>query len=238
LKTISYTDAKAKEIVERFCGHVHWLIIVRHTYKVLFEDEQRRCQTLMEKTASSFFADLNKILHEYLLLECAKITDWATTLGNDNFTVDQLLENICWPTDKVIVEKLISLPNENKDIQKELTSLQAITKEFRTYIKPARNKLLAHLDREAVLSGLPLGEFPEGEDKRFFEALQKICNITHEACFGHIYGEMSAVAAGDVINFRRTLEYAVAFKNALSESSGENEVWLLSCLQKAGQEPI
>lgn len=239
LKAISYTDETAKEIVERFCGHVLWLVSVRHTYKVLFEDEQPSCQTLMEKTASSFFADLNRILQEYLLLECAKITDPATTGNYENFTVDHLLENICWPNDKAIVEKLISLPDNDKDIQKELGSLQAITKDFRSLIKPARDKLLAHLDRGAVLSGKPLGVFPEGEDKIFFEALQKICNITHEACFGTICGAMSpiTVGGGDVIDLRRTLECAVAFKDAVSESSGQDKTWLYSCLQKAGHEP-
>ena len=71
---------------------------------------------------------------------------------------------------------------------KELKSLQDVTDDFRSYIEPARNKLLAHLDRTAVLSGKVLGGFPEGKDRTFFDALQKICNITHEACFGTICG--------------------------------------------------
>ncbi len=223
LKTISYTDETANEIVEKFCAHVHWLVRVRHTFKVLFEDEQPSCRTLMEQTASSFFADLNRILHNYLLLECAKIID-ATTGNHENFTVDCLVQKIVWP---------------NEDILKELKSLQAITEDFRSYIRRARNKLLAHLDTAAVLSGTPLGEFPEGEDKRFFDALQKICNIAHEACFGAIYGDMSTVTlgGGDVINLRKTLEFAVAFKEALSESSGQEKTHLLLLWQKAGHEP-
>src|SRR5271157_4927327 len=159
LKTISYTDETAKEIVEKFCAHVHWLVRVRHIYKVLFEDEQPSCRTLMEQTASSFFADLNRILQEYLLLECAKITDPATTRDNENFTVDCLVQKIHWP----------------KDILKELKSLRGITQDFRGDIKCARNKFLAHLDKEAVLSGEPLGAFPEGKDKTFLDALQKVC---------------------------------------------------------------
>ena len=225
LRTISYTDEKAKEIVKRFCDHVHWLVIVRHTYRVLFEDKQPSCQTLMEKTASSFFADLKRILQEYLLLECAKITDPATTGNHENFTVDCLVRNICWPDDK--------------NILKELESLQAITEEFRSYIGPARNKLLAHLDRTAVLSGELLGEFPEGKGKDFFGALEKICNITHKACFDEIYGHMSPIRlrGGDVFNLTKTLACAVAFEKALSESSGQNKTWLYSCLEKARHEP-
>ena len=233
LKTISYTDETAKEIVKRFCDHVHWLVSVRHIYRVLFEDKQPSCQALMEKTASSFFVDLNRILQEYLLLECAKITDPATTGKYENFTVDSLVRGICWPDDEASLRQLTSL-SEDKDILKELKSLQAITEGFRNHIECARNKLLAHLDRGAVLSGKPLGEFPEGEDKTFFDALQKVCNIAHEACFGTIYGDMIASGPGDVFNLTKTLKRAVAFDVALSESSGENMKWLYSCLEKAG----
>src|SRR5271166_5026042 len=230
----AYTDETAKEIVEKFCAHVHWLVRVRHTYKVLFEDEQPSCRTLMEQTASSFFADLDRILQEYLLLECAKITDRAATGNHENFTVAYLVENICWPK-----KQLTSLPDDDKDILKELKSWQAITKDFRRLIECARNKLLAHLDMAAVLSGTPLGAFPEGKGETFFDALQKICNIAHEACFGRIYGDMLTVTlgGGDVINLRKTLEFAVAFKEALSESTGQNKTWLNSCLWKAGREP-
>jgi hypothetical protein len=226
LKTISYTDETAKKIVQRFCGHVHWLVRVRHTYRVLFEDKQPSCQTLMEKTASSFFADLKRILQEYLLLECAKITDPAETGGRENFTVDCLVRNICWP-------------NHDKNILKELESLQATTEGFRSYIKCARNKLLAHLDRRAVLSGEPLGAFPEGKDKDFFDALQRICDVTHKACFEEIYGYMSPITlgGGDVFNLTKTLACAVAFEKAPSESSGQNKTWLYSCLEKARHEP-
>ena len=223
MKTIPCTDEIAKEIVGKFCAHVHWLVKVRHTFKVLFEDEQPSCQTLMEQTASSFFADLNRILREYLLLECAKITDPATTGKYENFTVACLVQQITWP---------------NKDIPK-LKSLQGITQDFRGDIVCARDKLLAHLDREAVLSGKPFGAFAEGKDKTFFDALQEICKIAHEACFGTVYGDMSTVplGGGDVINLRKTLEFAVAFKEALSESSGQTKTWLLRLWQKAGHEP-
>lgn len=221
---ISCTDETAKEIVKRFCGHVHWLVRVRHTYKVLFEDEQPSCQALMEKTASSFFVDINRILLEYLLLECAKVTDPATTRDDTNFTVDYLVEKIVWPDDEAILERL--------------KSLQDKTRAFRKHIILARNKLLAHLDTGAVLLGKALGGFPEGEDEEFFDALQKVCNIAHEACFGTIYGVMSpiTVGGGDVINLRRTLQEAVAFKEALSKSSGQEKTHLLLLFQKAGHE--
>jgi hypothetical protein len=129
---------------------------------------------------------------------------------------------------------MTSLPNDDKDIFKKLKSLHAITEEFRKHIEPARNRLLAHLDKEAVLSGKPHGEFDEGEDRRFFDALQELCNITHEACSGTIYGDMILTRSGDVINLRKALKHAIAFDEALSESSDQIRKWLYACLKKTG----
>jgi len=168
-------------------------------------------------------------LQEYLLLECAKITDPATTRKFENFTAAYVVQKITWPNDK----QLTSMPDGDTDVLQKLESLRNTTQDFRGDIDCARNKLLAHLDKGAVLSGEPLGAFPEGKDKTFFEALQRICIIAHEACFGKSRGEMSTVMCGDVIGLRKTLEFAVAFKVALSESSPENRRWLYSCLEEA-----
>jgi hypothetical protein len=215
LKTISYTNEAAKKTVKKFCDQVFWLRSVRHVYKELFENEQS--SILMEGTAPSFFADLNTILHNYLLLEFAKITDPAETWEKENFTVDNLIVSIGWPN----------------DIRDKLTSLSDKTKGFRSHILSARHKLLTHTDKEAFLADRTLGEFPEGEDEVFLKTLQEVCDITHEACFGSIFGQMILTMPGDVINFKRTLENAVAFNELLSESSGQEKIKLYSYLEKA-----
>jgi hypothetical protein len=81
------------------------------------------------------------------------------------------------------------------------------------------------------------GEFPEGEDEIFLKTLQEVCDITHEACFGSIFGQMILAMPGDVINFKRALENAVAFNELLSESSGQEKTRLYSYLQKARHHP-
>lgn len=219
MKTISHTDEAAKKIVEKFCDQVFWLRDVRHVYEVLFENEPS--QILMEKTAPSFFTDLNRILQSYLLLEFAKITDPARTSKKENFTVENLIVSINWP----------------QDIQDKLALLRDRTKGFRSHILGARHKLLAHTDKEAFLNDKTLGKFPEGEDEVFLETLQEVCDVTHEACFGTIFGQMVLAKPGDVINFKRTLENAVAFNELLSESSGEEKTRLYSYLQKARHRP-
>ena len=196
MKKISYTDEAAKKFVKKFCGQVFWLRNVRHVYEELFEDD--RSLILMEKTAPSFFADLNTILHSYLLLEFAKITDPAETYDKENFTVDNLIMSIDWP----------------QRILDKLTVLSAKSKSFRNHILLARHKLLAHTDKEAFLTERTLGEFPVGEDEVFLKTLQEVCDITHQACFGLIFGQMIMAKPGDVINFKRVLEDAVTFRLA------------------------
>jgi hypothetical protein len=214
LKTISHTDEAAKMIVKKFCEQVFWLRRVRHVYKELFENE--RSQILIERTAPSFFVDLNTILHNYLLLEFAKITDPAETHEQENFSVDNIVTSIDWPP----------------DIREKLKPLTDKTRAFGIYIRGARHKLLAHTDKETFLAGKTLGEFPEGEDEVFLKTLQEVCDITHEACFGSIFGQMILAMPGDVINFKRALENAVAFNELLEESSGQEKTRLFSYLQK------
>ena len=214
LKMISHTDKAAKTIVEKFCGQVVWLLNVRRIFAELFEDEQT--QVLMQKTASSFFGNIGRIIHGYLLLEFAKITDLAETSGKENLTIDNLIESIEW----------------SPDTREELEVLRNKTKSFRDYILPARNKLLAHIDKETFLADGTLGKFPEGEDEVFLETLRKVCDVTHKDCFGTIFGEINTAQPGDVSDLKGALEKAVAFDQLLSESSGQEAARLHSILLK------
>ncbi len=198
---------------------MHWLGNVRRIYEELFEND--KSPILMERTAPSFFSDLNTILHSYLLLEFAKITDPAETHDKENFTVDNLLMSIDWP----------------QDIRDNLTSLSEKTKDFRRRIKNARDKLVAHTDKDAFLADRRLGEFPQGEDKVFLRTLHEICDLTHEACFGSIYGVMVPTMSGDVINLKKALVNSIAFNELLSESSGQEMIKLYSYLEKAKHRP-
>ena len=172
IQTVSYKDKKAAELVKKFCNKVFRFHVIHHMYKELFEDED--AQSLMENTANYFFSDLNTILQHYLLLEFAKITDPSKTGKHENFTIDNLIESIDWPD----------------DVHKTLTSLNDKTKKFRNYIIDARNKLLAHMDKEVHLSDKVLGGFPEGEEESFLQTLVEICETTHKACFDSIYGKI------------------------------------------------
>jgi hypothetical protein len=197
-------DESTRVLVKRFCDFVFRLKQVYHIGHELFHDDGAR--SLMERTAHAFFLDLNKILVNYFLLEVAKLTDPATSLGGriENFTVANLIETVEWPPDCL----------------QEIEKLNETVLSFRRYIDPARNKLLAHYDKTTVVSGDTLGTFPEGEDRRLLEVLEQMCNVLHKAAFGEILGNMVPSHTGDVLDFKRALRMAVAFDKLLSESKG------------------
>jgi hypothetical protein len=213
-----HTDSTAKDTVETFCNQVFWLRTTRRIYKELFEEEDSRI--LMEKTASSFFSHLSTVLQNYLLLEFVKITDPPRTGKNENLTVENIVVSIDWPA----------------PVKDKLQALSKKTRVFRGYVLEARNKLLAHSDKDAFLAGKPLGAFPEGEDETFLKTLEEICNLAHEVCFGSVFGHLLLAAPGDVIDFKKSLFNSIAFDQLLSESEGQEKIKLYSYLQKARQQ--
>lgn len=104
-------------------------------------------------------------------------------------------------------------------------------KTFRGYIKNARNKLLAHYDKETFLNAKVLGDFPFGDEERFLSVLEEICNITHEACFNSIFGTISVSTQGDVEDLKKALKKALVFDRLFSESKGEEKAKLFEYLR-------
>lgn len=55
---------------------------------------------------------------------------------------------------------------------------------LRTKIKPARNKLVAHADRDAIRKGTPLGYATWQEGDEFWTALKTFVRVLNEKCLG------------------------------------------------------
>jgi hypothetical protein len=66
----------------------------------------------------------------------------------------------------------------------ELTALNERLQAFRMRLKPARNKLISHLDRAAIRSGIVLGGVPENEWDEFWINLQDVVCIIFNKVFG------------------------------------------------------
>ncbi|NLY75728.1 MAG: hypothetical protein GX075_10530 [Firmicutes bacterium] len=213
---LNYTDKAALEIVKNFCSYFVDLKAKLYIYKELFEND--KAKLIMESTAKSFFLEINQIIVNTLLLEFAKISDRGYDNGvkRENFTVENLIDSINWP----------------ENIKERLEELKKKAGFFHSLIKKARNRLLAHYDKEAFLSDKALGEFTPEQEVEFIETLQEICDIIHQACFGSIVGDivMSMPGQGDVQDLKKALKKAIAYDRFFSEGNTEEKTKLLKFL--------
>ena len=208
---IAEPQAKASQkTVLAFCNHFARLKAQHHTFKVLFDDV--RLRALMENTAREFFFELNILMQEHLLLECMKLMDPAESRVKneyrENFTIFNLDETINW----------------SSETKQTLRDLLEEIKPFQAYLKPARNMMLAHYDKEMMMTDARLGAFPAGEDDKFMRILEKVCNLIHAECFGTIFGDIGVTVAGDVYDFRKMIAKASVYDDLFESSTGEKRV--------------
>lgn len=159
-----------EETIKAFCNHCDWAyqcwLLRKHLY-----DENPQEELLKHPHHSYFFIRLEKILQEYWLQEVAKLHDPATQYGNDNLSVEYIFKNGNWPP----------------EVKDKLDRLKDRLDKFASNLKDARNKILAHKDKNTILSGVELGEFQEGEDVAYFEALNEFASEAYNHIIGGPY---------------------------------------------------
>jgi hypothetical protein len=133
----------------------------RH-YQILFEGSDLK-RELLQDTAHIFFGDLHAMFVRNLVLEICKITDPAGTKDRENLTVEFLIEH----------SDFSSAPDTLVKLKQLSDNMHA----FRKKIVKARNKFIAHLDRESVRLGQPLGDAPQEEWLQFWLDLQNFLHI-------------------------------------------------------------
>ena len=185
------------EIFANYC------VFIRSIYlhaRELFETSSAADKALMRMTAGTFFGDVNRVLNEYVILQVCKITDPARDKrNNDNHTIAFLLERYDFSNEPSILEPL--------------EELQASMRAFREKLLPARNKLISHLDRDAILAGGPLGAATDEEWNQFWLDLQDFICIVHRKVIGSSF-YLNRVAglsdAGDLLKALRHGSKALA----------------------------
>ena len=182
------------EIFANYC------VFMRSIYlhaRELFETSSDEDKALMGMTAGTFFGDLNRVLNEYVILQVCKITDPAHDIrNNDNHTIAFLLEHYNFSSDPPIL--------------KRLEDLQARMEAFRKKILPARNKLISHLDRAAILAARPLGAATDEEWNQFWLDLENFICIVHRKVIGssfYLNGVAGLSDAGDLLKALRQGSY-------------------------------
>lgn len=208
IKTITeqhstYSDDD-KKLLNKFIEKVMYVKCLYYSYYELYEQDDGKT---LRKTALRFFSDLNILLVDAIILEMSKLTDPPKQYKGDmqNLSFENLIETIPW----------------DYETKSSLKCLNEYFTTMRTYIRDARNELIAHNDKEAYLSEIRLGAFPEEEGNRFFETMEEFCDICNRSINGESLGHMYPGTDGDVIDLKKALEKAVAFDEFMKKGTLE-----------------
>jgi len=181
------------ELRERF----KWIAQCWATYRALYESGSMT-DDLMRRSAAWFFHDFNLIIIDYLILEICKVTDPSVTMNRENLTVENL-----W--DQLNAVGLI------QGGESEIRSAYEGVKKYRYLIKDARNRLVAHFDKESVLKGDGLGGHDADEVRLFFDNLEIFSD-----CVGRLTGvgplsfKSGSPGKGDVLDLLKVLKRGLA----------------------------
>jgi hypothetical protein len=147
-----------------------YCVFMRSIYlhnKILFEASTDEDKVRMSRAAPTFVGDINRMLVEYMILQVCNITDPAQDFRkNENHTIAFLLQHYDLSADPETTQRVAQLD----------ARLQA----FREKLLPARNKLISHSDRDAILAGQTLGGAPQDEWDEFWLNLQDVVCIIYE----------------------------------------------------------
>jgi len=161
----------------------------------LFDNNPRNTEFL-ESVIKDEWMRLRDISHEYSLLQIVKLHDPAVMNGNNTLGIDYVFACRGW----------------SDSMRPRLTALIKELDNFaNSKLRGVRNKVLSHNDLATILDEATLGEFAEGADKQYFEALQEFVNIVHDEVIGGPY-QFCTLVQGDVAYFLRSIR-PLSFKD-------------------------
>ena len=147
-----------------------YCVYVRSVYmhgKTLFETVDQAGKDILTNAAPVFFGDINKVLIEYVILQVCKVTDPAKDLrGNYNHTTEFFVKETNFSCD----------PGKAR----RLAELHASMQNIRAKIKPARDKVISHLDRDTIRAKTILGVASNEEWQRFWRDIEEFVAILYE----------------------------------------------------------
>ncbi len=131
-------SSQAAKELRLFCDLCQWAYDYWITYYFLFEEMpdriENKCemslQEFLEAPYGSCFNRLNTAIQDYCILEIAKLHDSACQYGNKNLSINYVAKQKFW----------------SKEEKKKINSLVSEMNCFYAFIKPARDKILAHND--------------------------------------------------------------------------------------------
>lgn len=169
--------------------------------QILFETSTDEDKVRMSRAAPTFFGDINKMFIEYMILQVCKITDPARDRKNNNHTIAFLIQHYDVNIAPTMMQRLVKLDG----------LLQA----FRQKLLPARNKLISHSDRDAILVGQNLGVASQSEWDEFWLNLQEVVYIIHEEVLGAPFYVNGAAQLSDADGLLKALKHGACFDQLL-----------------------
>lgn len=167
---MSATAITAKE-VQAFVDACVLMKSTHSHFQMLFGLSREEDFKLLDGIAPIFFGDLSALLKEKLILQVCVITDPERTSGKENHTIKFFINNADFSNDPSKLAKL-----------RDLSDAIHV---FRDKVKPARDKIISHRDRQTILDRKSLGAASEKEWEQFWENLDQFIAILSEHLTDH-----------------------------------------------------
>jgi hypothetical protein len=201
--------------VRDFSDHCVFIRSVYLSTMRIWRDSDTGERKLMEAIAPSIFADLAQVLSEYLIIAACRITDPAKDgRSNENLTVEMFVNSF----------------SSEPETFKQLNELHQRMQKLRAKIVPARNKLAAHADREAIRNGKPLGFASFEEWDEFWSNLQDFVRMLNEKTIGKPFEIDAGGVLGDAEMLLKALSQSRHFETLLN---GNDPAVTAACLKVA-----
>ncbi|WP_315718127.1 MULTISPECIES: hypothetical protein [unclassified Bradyrhizobium] len=192
----------SKEEIQTFSEHCVYIRSVWVLMMRIWRDSTQDERNLMESIAPTFFADVGQTLTEMMIIAACRITDRATSGGNENFTVE------------LFANSFVS----DAETYKQLDGLHQRMKKLREQILPARHKLGAHADRDVIRKGQVLGHASFEDWEEFWLALQDFVRIVNEKTTGKPFEIDAGGVFGDAEMMLKALQQSTHFEKLLNGS--------------------
>ncbi len=160
-----------------------------NTFKDLFESGSDT-KRILEDSANLFFADLNTIMQEYIILFVCRLTGPAESFRKANLST----------------QRFTMLMHDNGCLTPEIKELDSRLREYGEILKPARDKLIAHSDWETHANPTILGQHEEERAVQFLDDLQAYFDVAGKAVGVGPLDFRNSSAPGDAIDLVKRLQ--------------------------------
>jgi hypothetical protein len=191
-------------LAREFCLQCNWAFACWIAHRRIFDDNPNK--EALDEIAPNFNQHLWRISQTYSYLQICKLHDPAKTLNNDNLSISYITKYIAKSPDWSDSEKASIRQSAGK-----------INELYSRMMKPARNKVIAHNDLEVLLQGDPIGGFPEGLDREYFQSLEEFAGRVYRKWVGghYCFKDMNHAMDG-------AYEYLEVLRNSNQASRGLN----------------